>query len=180
MTVRRLVLLVLAVTLIGFVAWRWNAARVASRSNAAAPDTAAAGVRAVRLYFGSADGGELALELRELPEAGSFHARAQALVAALDQGPTQGGVAVLPSGTSVVHVFLDDQGLLTLDLSRAFVQGFRGGSMTEWAAVASLVRTLAENLPEVKRVQIVCAGSAVRTLGGHVALDRPLEVSDWP
>jgi len=177
---RRLILLVLAGGLLGFLAWRWTAMRAESaHPPLAAPDTAAAGVRAVRLYFGSAEGGELTRELRELPESPDLHARVSALIAALDQGPTGAGVAVLPAGSSMLHVYLDDQGLLTLDLSRAFVQGFRGGSTAEVAAIASLVRTLGENLPEVKRVQIVCGGAAVRTLGGHVALDRPLDVADW-
>lgn len=179
---RRLILVLLALALTGWLAWRWNATRVESRRAAVvmAPDTAAAaGVRAVSLYFGSPNGDGLVREERELPEAAGLHARVAALVAALDQGPAQGGVAVLPPGTAVRHVFLDDQGLLTLDLSAAFVRGFRGGSTAEVAAIASLVRTLAENLPEVRRVQIVSGGTLLRTLGGHVALDRPLDVSDW-
>ena len=177
---RRLILLLLAVGLIGFVAWRWNVMRTENeRPPIAAPDTAVAGVRAVRLYFGSTEGDELTREMRELSESPDLHARVASLIAALDQGPTAGGVAVLPAGTSALHVFLDEQGLLTLDLSRAFVQGFRGGSTAEALAIASLVRTLGDNLPEVKRVQIVSGGAAVRTLGGHVALDRPLDVTDW-
>lgn len=177
---RRLILVMLAALLLALVAWRWSAIRAErGRTVVAAPDTAAAGVRAVRLYFGSAEGSELVRELRELPESPDLHARVASLVAALDQGPAQGGVALLPAGSSVLHVFLDDQGLLTLDLSRAFVQGFRGGSTAEVTTIASLVRTIGENLPEVKRVQIVSGGAAVRTLGGHVALDRPLDVSDW-
>lgn len=169
-----------AIALLAFLAWRWNEDRRRPAPPAVTPDSAAAGVRTVRLYFGAADGGALAGEVRELPEQHGIHDRVAALVAALDQGPAaEGAVAVLPAGTAALHVYLDDQGLLTLDLSRAFVQGFRGGSTAEWAAIASLVRTLGENLPEVKRVQIVAGGSAVRSLGGHLALDRPLTVSDW-
>lgn len=177
---RRLALISVALGILGYAGWRWNAEHPARRAALAAPDTAAAGVRAVRLYFGAPGGGELVRELRELPESQGLHARVAGLIAALDEGPTAGGVRVLAPGTAVIHVFLDEQGLLTLDLSRAFVQGFRGGSAAEWAAVASLVRTLGENLPEVRRVQIACGGSSLRTLGGHVALDRPLDVSDWP
>ena len=177
---RRLILLGFTLALLGYVGWRWGVMHAdRARTVIAAPDTAATGVRAVRLYFGSPEGSELVRELRELPESPDLHARVAALVAALDQGPTEGGVAVLPAGSSVLHVFLDDQGLLTLDLSRAFVQGFRGGSTAEVTTVASLVRTIGENLPEVKRVHLVSGGVAVRTLGGHVALDRPLDVSDW-
>jgi hypothetical protein len=180
-TVRRLLLILIVLGIAGFAAWRWNTNRATrSATVVAAPDTAVAGVRAVRLYFGSTDGGELVREVRELPEAATLHDRVASLVTALGEGPTQGGVPVLATGTTVLHVFLDEPGLLTLDLSRAFVQGFRGGSTAEWAAVGSLIRTLGDNLPEVKRVQIVCGGTAVRTLGGHVALDRPLDVGDWP
>ena len=78
-----------------------------------------------------------------------------------------------------LHVYLDDGGLLTLDLSRAFRQGFHGGSRAEEFAVGSLVRTIASNLPEVKQVRLVCGGAPLTTLGGHVALDRPLDPDDW-
>jgi len=69
---------------------------------------------------------------------------------------------------------------MTLDLSRAFVQGFHGGSTAEYLAIASLVRTIADNVPEVKRLLLVCGGEPLSTLGGHLPLDRPIDVSDWP
>ncbi|MBI1799349.1 MAG: GerMN domain-containing protein, partial [Candidatus Eisenbacteria bacterium] len=69
---------------------------------------------------------------------------------------------------------------MTLDLSRAFVSGFHGGSNAEYVAVASLVRTLGANLPEVKRVLLVCDGAPIATLGGHLPLDQPFDVQDWP
>jgi hypothetical protein len=69
---------------------------------------------------------------------------------------------------------------MTLDLSGAFRQRFRGGSATEYLAIASLVRTLSANLPEVKRLLVVCGGRPIASLGGHLALDRPLEIGDWP
>jgi len=47
-------------------------------------------------------------------------------------------------------------------------------------AVGALVRTLGDNLPEVKRVMIVCEGVPLASLGGHLPLDRPLELADWP
>ena len=50
----------------------------------------------------------------------------------------------------------------------------------EYLAVASLVRTLGANLPEVKRILIVCGGRPMATLGGHLPLDQPLDVNDWP
>jgi hypothetical protein len=32
----------------------------------------------------------------------------------------------------------------------------------------------------VKRVLIVCGGRPLATLGGHLPLDQPLDVNDWP
>jgi hypothetical protein len=147
---------------------------------AAPADSARAGVKTVRLYFGAVSGDSLVSEARELVEATTLHDRVAGLVAELDLGPRGRGVAVLPAGTSVLHVYLDDHGLMTLDLSGAFRQRFRGGSATEYLAIASLVRTLGANLPEVKRLLVVCGGRPIASLGGHLALDRPLEIGDWP
>jgi hypothetical protein len=80
----------------------------------------------------------------------------------------------------VLHAYLDDRGLLTVDLSRAFQTGFHGGAGAEYLTIASLVRTFAANLPEVRHVMVVCAGTPLPSLGGHLPLDRPLDVSDWP
>ena len=46
--------------------------------------------------------------------------------------------------------------------------------------MAALVRTLADGLPEVKQVLIVCEGTPLASLGGHLPLDRPLDPADWP
>ena len=176
---RRLGLGVLVAAGLAWFAWHWVRSREAPPP-AAPADSAATGVRAVRLYFASAAGDTLVVEPRELLESTSLHDRVVALVAELDRGPRGTGVAALPAGTAALHVFLDDRGLLTLDLSRAFQQGFRGGSGAEYLAVASLVRTLGANLPEVKRVLIVCGGQPLASLGGHLPLDQPLDVNDWP
>lgn len=176
---RRVVVVVLAVAALGWFAWNWTQRRSAPESGVAS-DSAATGVRAARLYFAAASGDSLVVEPRELLEAASLHDRVAGLVAELDRGPRGAGVAALPAGTAALHVFLDDRGLLTLDLSRAFQQGFHGGSGAEYLAVASLVRTLGANLPEVKRVLIICGGRPIATLGGHLPLDQPLDVNDWP
>ena len=178
---KRIVIGVMAFGVIAFVAWGWWArARAPRTAMPATADTTGTGVRAATLWFGAPDGSGLVSERRELPDAPGLHERVSALIAELERGPKAGGVAVLPSGPYLLHAYADDRGLLTLDLSRSFVQGFHGGSTAEWLAVASLVRTVGENVPEVKRVLIVCGGAPIATLGGHLPLDRPLDVSEWP
>jgi hypothetical protein len=160
-----------ALAFFGMRAWRSRAAHPA----AAASDTVQAGVRSVTLWFAAADGDSLVREDRELVEQDGLHARVTQLVAALEQGPRKGGVSVLPAGTSVLHVYLDDRGLMTLDLSRAFQQGFRGGSGAEALALGSLLRTIGSNVPEARRVLLVCGGAPILSLGGHLPLDRPID-----
>lgn len=178
---RRLILVLLVIAALGFATWQWV---IVPRRPVAMPvpaaDTLGAGLRAVQLYFVAPSGDRLVAESRELPEAATLHERVAALVAELDRGPTGAAVAAVPPGTSLLHVYLDDEGLMTVDVSRAFQQGFRGGAGAEYLAVSSLVRTLAANVPGVKRVLIVCGGEPLVTLGGHLPLDRPLDVTEIP
>lgn len=179
---RRLLLTlgVLAAIVVSSVAgWRlWNAR--SAPAPVATVDSTQAGVRAVTLWFADDSGDSLVTETREMLEAGDLHGRVASLVGALGQGPNRRGVAILPPGTTVLHAYLDGSGLLTLDLSRAFQQGFKGGARAEELAVGSLVRTLSANVPEVRRVLIVCNGAPLASLAGHVPLDQPLDASDWP
>jgi hypothetical protein len=178
---RRLLIGLALLAVLACAVWYFAIApRRAEAPAPAPPDTLSTGYKSARLYFASASADTLVGESREMAEPQSLHQQVSALVSELDRGPTGPGVAALPPGTSVLHVYLDDRGLMTLDLSRAFQQGFRGGSSAEYLAVASLVRTLAVNVPEVKRVLIVCGGVPLASLGGHLPLDRPIEVSEIP
>jgi hypothetical protein len=180
-TLRRLAIGGLILAVLAWAAWRWTQREAPSPAPiAAAGDSVRTGVKAARLYFAAANGDSLVVEAREMIEPATVHDRVAALVAELDRGPHGRGVAALPAGTSVLRVYLDDRGLMTLDLSRAFRQGFHGGSSAEYLAIASLVRTLGANIPELKRVRIVCDGEPIASLGGHLPLDQPLDVSDWP
>ena len=177
---RRVILGALILAVLAWAVWRWSLPERGAVPSPARPDTASTGLRAVRLFFAAPAGDSLVSESRDLPEAGTLHERVAALIAEMVRGPRGAGFAVLPAGTTLLHVYLDDRGLMTLDLSRSFVSGFRGGSDTEYLVLASLVRTMSANVPELKRVLIACGGGPVATLGGHLPLDRPLDVQDWP
>jgi len=167
-----------ALAVLAWLAWRTFEPTRRSPERRSGVDSTSTGFRSARLYFAAPDGESLVSETRELPETEDLRDRVAYLVSELEQGPRQRGVRTLPEDTGVLYVFLDDRGLMTVDLTNSFRQSFHGGSTPEYLAVASLVRTLAANLPEVRRVLLVCGGRPLATLGGHVALDRPFEVSD--
>ena len=163
------------------LAWReWTLHVSAPVPESPASDSTGTGLRPVVLWFGSPAGDSLVAEPRQMPEEAALHARVAALVRALSQGPREGGARTLPEGTELLHTYLEESGILTLDLSRPFRQGFRGGARSEEMALGSLVRTLAANVPEAKRIRILCAGVALSTLGGHFPLDQPLDPDEWP
>ena len=177
---RGLIALGLVLVVLALVARQWMQHRNQPEPVPVAPDTTAASVRTATLWFASADGDSLVMELRDLPEQGDLHARLSALVAALEQGPRGDGSRTLPQGTALLQDYLDETGLLTLDLSLPFRQSFQGGARVEELVVGSLVRTVSANVPEAKRIRIVCGGAAFSSLGGHFPLDRPLDPDDWP
>ena len=172
----RVLLALLALSVLAWMAWTFARTRLAPPDVAPAPtDTTQTGMRAATLWFADDSGDSLVSEVRELPEQDGLHERLGQLVDALARGPEHRGVAVLPTGTSVLHAYLDDGGLLTLDLSRPFQQGFHGGSRAEDLVLGSLLRTIGSNLPEAKRVLVVCGGAPIASLGGHLPLDQPID-----
>lgn len=179
--VTRRLIVVGAVLIVAALAWRaWLERPASVPPPLAGADSTAAGLRSVTLWFASAGGDSLLAESREMAEEPGVHERVAALVAALEQGPRQAGVRTLPPGTLLLHAYLDEAGLLTLDLSRPFRQGFSGGARAEELVLGSLVRTVADGVPEAKHIRIVCAGVALTSLGGHFPLDQPLDPEDWP
>ncbi len=176
---RRLVLGGLLVVVVAWLTWRFvGAPRESEMPAGALSDSVRVGLKSVRLYFAATNGDSLVGEARELPEIQGLHERVAALVSELSRGPSGRGVGLMPSGTSVLHVYLDDRGLMTLDLSRAFQQSFRGGSTAEFLAVGALLRTLGANIDGVRRVQLTCAGATLKSLGGHLPLDRPIDIAE--
>jgi hypothetical protein len=177
---RRVFVLLLLVAVL--VAVTWFATRSPEEPSSGPPqaDSMSTGFRSARLYFASANGESLVVETREQLETQNFHDRVASLVDELERGPKSQGLRTLPPGTAVLHAYLDDRGLLTLDLSRSFRDAFKGGAAAEYLAIASLTRTIAANLPEVKRVMTVCGGAPLPTLGGHLPLDRAIDVADLP
>lgn len=77
----------------------------------------------------------------------------------------------LAEGSAVNNVFIvNTQKLAVVDLNEAFVDGHRSGIMVEDFTVASLIDTLAANLPQIQEVKILVDGKERETLAGHADL----------
>jgi len=80
-------------------------------------------------------------------------------------------------GSEIRAVYLVDPGLAVIDLNAAFADGHRSGVLVEELTVASLVQTLAANIPGIARVKILVDGKERETLAGHADLSNFYDVA---
>ena len=83
----------------------------------------------------------------------------------------------LAPGADVKDVYLLNGGTAVVDMTAAFADGHRSGIFVEELTVASLVETLAANVPEIHRVKILVDGKERETLAGHADLMSFYDVS---
>ena len=159
-----------------------SAAARRARRPGGAPIPSAAGVRSATLYFAAPTGDSLVVEPREVLEA-----RERSTIAwrrwwpswtAGRAGGGVGGAAGRNRGAARVprRPRPDDARSLPR-ASRAASAAARAPST--WRSPRWCAR-IGANLPEVQRVLIVCGGRPLATLGGHLPLDQPPDVNDWP
>ncbi|MGQ9524171.1 MAG: GerMN domain-containing protein [Armatimonadota bacterium] len=85
-----------------------------------------------------------------------------------------GLVSPIPPGVHLLGIELSPDGTATANFSRELQTNFGGGSRSEQVMVYSIVNTLAQ-FPQVKRVRVLVEGQIIESLGGHVAVNEPLE-----
>lgn len=83
----------------------------------------------------------------------------------------------LASGAEVRKVYLVDPGLAVIDVNSTFVDGQVSGILSEELTIASMIQTLAANIPDVTRVKVLVDGKERETLAGHADLTRIYDVS---
>ena len=178
---RRAVALVLAA--LGILALvlalvRWGAERRRA-AGGAGEEAALSGspTRAYTLYFVS--DGQLTAERREVVAKPSPPAQLTAVVTEMLAGSLTGNDPAVPAGTILRHLFVGENGLVTLDLSREVQRNQVGSMEGEYATLAALVRSVKDNFPEVHAVQVLIDGKPEPTLAGHFSIAEPLPCEDW-
>ena len=132
----------------------------------------------VTIYVAYDDPGMLRAQAASIPLPAGRQERAQELLRALlglylDKSSSH----PLGPGSEVREVYLVDPGLAVIDVNDAFADGHRSGVLVEELTVASLVQTLAANIPGINRVKILVGGKERETLAGHADLSCTYDVS---
>jgi hypothetical protein len=176
------VAVMLAVALgMSFYGWRMRGgerAESAAVSNRPMAPPVSGPTEQVTLYVAYDDAGVLRPTPAHIPLPAGRQERAEELLRALlglyldKPSPHPLGV-----GSDIRAVYLVDPGLVVIDLNAAFADGHRSGVLVEELTVASLVQTLAANIPGITRVKILVEGKERETLAGHADLSNFCDVS---
>ncbi len=173
-----IVIVALAIGAVLYV-WHWSSKRLPSgrpERVAVVPE----GSRAVTLYFADKSAETLLTETRLVAIGTEFVEQVGQVVVALLAGPHEEGVSTVADGTRLLNVFYDPEtSTVYLDFSSELVAGHPGGGAAEYYTIAALLRTVSENFPEVRAVQILVEGLQVGTIAGHIDAYSPFLVRDW-
>jgi hypothetical protein len=139
------------------------------------------GDRSVVLVFPGHDGLDYVTEERRLPSRNRLEDDLLAVMGALCDGPTvPGAQRALPAGTRPLVAFYDEAtGSVVVDFSHQLVTEHPGGSASEYATLATILRTVALNFPEVRLCTLLVDGAESETLAGHLTMDHPFEPRRW-
>ncbi len=123
------------------------------------------------VYMAYDSPGELRARSISIPLAAGRQQRAEALLRGLMTLYTaKDSPHPLAAGAEIRQVFLVDPGLTVIDVNSTFVEGQVSGVLAEELTIASLVQTLATNMPGLTRVKILVDGKEQETLAGHADL----------
>jgi len=132
----------------------------------------------VTLYVAYDDPGLLRAQGASIPLPAARQERAQELLRALlglylDKSSSH----PLGPGAEIRDVYLIDPGVAVIDTNDAFADSHRSGVLVEELTVASMVETLAANIPGINRVKILVGGKERDTLAGHADLSEFYDVT---
>jgi hypothetical protein len=132
----------------------------------------------VTLYVAYDDPGLLRSRAARIPLPAGRQERAQELLRALlNIYLDQSSPHPLAAGSEIRDVYLVEPGLAVIDLNPVFADNHRSGVLVEELTMASLVQTLAANVPGVTRARILVDGKERETLAGHLDLTTFFDVS---
>jgi len=125
------------------------------------------------IFFSDTDTASLVAEKRTLPRTDGPEQRARQLMAELLRGPSGAAVRTTPETAVLRSVVIGSDGTARVDFSAALAGDHPGGSASEMLTVYSIVNTLALNVDDIKKVQILIEGRPADTIAGHMDCSQP-------
>lgn len=130
--------------------------------------------------FWAAGPGKIAPVAIELPLSADPVERSRQLLQTLIANPPTPGQRTLPASTTVLGFYLLPDGTAVADFSESLASETPSGILSETMAVESIARTLAANVPRLRRLKILIHGQEVDTLAGHVDLTGFFDLNPAP
>ncbi|MGH9740014.1 MAG: GerMN domain-containing protein [Candidatus Acidiferrales bacterium] len=131
------------------------------------------------IYWAAGPGKVAPVEI-ELPLSADPVERSRQLLQALIANPPTPGQRTLPASTTLLGFYILSDGTAIADFSDSLASETPSGILSESIAVASIVRTLAANVPQLRRLKILIHGQEVDTLAGHVDLTGFFDLNPAP
>ena len=130
------------------------------------------------LFFFDTNSLRLAGEVRQLNLSQDVTERLKQTITELLGESTSGLYQTIPKGTLLYEVYVDAQSTAYLDFSHHLKDEHIGGTTSEALTVGAILRTVKMNFPdEIRKVQILIEGLETDTIGGHVDISKPLNLS---
>jgi hypothetical protein len=142
------------------------------------PAPATGPTETVTLFVADDDAGTLRRQSIQIPLPGGRQQRAEELLRALlriYQQPNAGHP--LSPASDLRSIYLVDPGGAVIDLNAAFADQHRSGIISEQLTVNSMIETLAANVPNIQRVNILVEGQKRDSLAGHADLTDTFDVA---
>lgn len=130
------------------------------------------------LFFFDTNSLRLAGEERELNLSQDVYERLKQTITELLKDSTSGLYQTIPRGTLLYEVYVDEQSTAYIDFSHHLKDEHIGGTTSEALTIAAILRTVKINFPDdIRKVQILIEGLETDTIGGHVDISKPLNLS---
>lgn len=130
------------------------------------------------LFFFDTNSLRLAGEERELNLSQDVTQRLKQTITELLNDSISGLYQTIPKGTLLYEVYVDEQSTAYLDFSHHLKDEHIGGTTSEALTIAAILRTVKINFPDdIRKVQILIEGLETDTIGGHVDISKPLNLS---
>ena len=130
------------------------------------------------LFFFDTNSLRLAGEQRELELSQDVTERLKQTITELLNDSISGLYQTIPQGTLLYEVYVNEQSTAYLDFSHHLKDEHIGGTTSEALTIAAILRTVKMNFPdEIRKVQILIEGLETDTIGGHVDISKPLNLS---